>query len=91
MVDVLSEVVDRDTRDVLRGVERLVMARGVGVVVVESRLLDHDARQEEAEAGADVVEHLTDAGGGHPLPRGEPGGGHQGRRRAEDDPWGGAG
>ena len=41
--------------------------------------LDEDAGEQEAEAGADVVEHLADAGGGDPLVRGEPGGGHGGR------------
>ena len=86
MLDILSEIMDRDRGDILMiAIQSPVLTRGIRDIMVQSRLLDQDAGQEEAQAGADIVEHLTDAGGGDPLPRGEPGSGHGGRGRGDHD------
>ena len=77
MLDILSEIMNRDiTGDIvmmIAAIQSSVLTRGIRDIMVQSGLLDQDTGQEEAEASADIVEHLTDAGGSDSLPRGKPG------------------
>ena len=60
-----------------------VLQAGLHLVII--RVFHNQVRQEEAEAGPEVVQHLADGGGGHPLAGGEPGGRHSRWRWGDDN------
>ena len=56
-----------------------------GLHLVTLRVFNNHVGQEEAEAGAEVVQHLADGGGGDPLAGREPGGRHCRGGRLDDN------